>query len=154
MEYSTQAEQLVALNPPNWGLGVAYLCLAESEFELSIAAFNTVHNIGNIDDLSVQPAGLESAQDHSVPDGSLAANVGVSYVEQVYAGLYEPVCTHPDHRRKGLAQALMREGMHRLKALGATEVTVGTGAMVPANRMYDSVGFPEVHRGYHWRKVW
>ncbi len=87
------------------------------------------------------------------PDGSLAANVGVIYIEQVRAGLYEPVCTHPDHRRRGLAQALMWEGMHRLKKMGATEVTVGTGTMVPANRMYESVGFPEIHKGYHWRKV-
>ncbi len=87
------------------------------------------------------------------PDGSLAANVGVIYIEQIRAALYEPVCTHPGHRRKGLAQALMWEGMHRLRGLGATEVTVGTGTMVPANRMYESVGFPEIHKGYHWRKV-
>ncbi len=87
-------------------------------------------------------------------DGSLAANVGVIYVEEIRAGLYEPVCTHPDHRQKGLARALMLEGMHRLKALGATEVTVGTGDMVPANQLYESVGFPETYKGYHWRKVW
>jgi GNAT superfamily N-acetyltransferase len=87
-------------------------------------------------------------------DGSLSANVGVIYVPEVKAGLYEPVCTHPNHRRRGLAQQLMWEGMHRLKALGATEVTVGTGAMLPANRMYESVGFSEIHKGYNWRKVW
>lgn len=87
-------------------------------------------------------------------DGSLAANVGVIYVPELKAGLYEPVCTHPDHRRKGLAQVLMWEGMHRLKALGAVVVTVFTGSRVPANRMYDSVGFPEIHKGYSWRKVW
>jgi predicted N-acetyltransferase YhbS len=87
-------------------------------------------------------------------DGALVANVGVIYVPEVEAALYEPVCTHPDHRRKGLAQALMWEGMHRLRALGATGVTVGTGTMLPANHMYESVGFPEIHKGYYWRKVW
>jgi GNAT superfamily N-acetyltransferase len=88
------------------------------------------------------------------PDGALAANVGVIYMPEVRAGLYEPVCTHPAHRQKGLAQALMWEGMQRLRALGATEVTVGTGDMAPANALYESVGFPEAYRGYVWRKVW
>lgn len=88
------------------------------------------------------------------PDGSLAANVGVIFMPEVQAGLYEPVCTHPDHRQKGLAKMLMWEGMHRLRKLGATQVTVATGDMVPANLLYDSVGFPEIYRRYTWRKVW
>lgn len=88
------------------------------------------------------------------PDGSLAANVGVIYMPEVHAGLYEPVCTHPAHRQKGLAKMLMWEGMHRLQALGTTEVTVGTSEMVPANALYDSVGFPELYRGWVWRKTW
>jgi mycothiol synthase len=88
------------------------------------------------------------------PDGSLAANVGVTYMAEVRAGLFEPVCTHPAHRQKGLARMLMWEGMHRLCALGATEVTVATGDMVPANRLYDAVGFAEIYRGYTWRKIW
>lgn len=86
--------------------------------------------------------------------GALAANVGVNYMAEVQAGLFVPVCTHPAHRQKGLAKMLMWEGMHRLRALGATEVTVGTGDMVPANRLYESVGFPEVYRGYHWHRTW
>jgi GNAT superfamily N-acetyltransferase len=88
------------------------------------------------------------------PDGSLAANVGVIYAPAVRAGLYEPVCTHPAHRQKGLAKILMWEGMRRLRALGADEVTVAAGDMIPANHLYDAVGFPEVYRGYTWRKVW
>jgi GNAT superfamily N-acetyltransferase len=64
-----------------------------------------------------------------------------------------PVCTHPDHVRHGLAQALMFEGLHRLKALGALDVTVGTGDAVPANRLYESIGFTEVYKGIVWRKV-
>jgi mycothiol synthase len=87
-------------------------------------------------------------------DGSLAANAGVIYMPEVQAGLFEPVCTHPAHRQRGLARMLMWEGMHRLQALGATQVTVDTGNMVPANRLYESVGFPEAYRGYMWRKTW
>ena len=46
----------------------------------------------------------------------------------------------------------MVEGLHRLKALGATDVIVDTGDMIPANRLYDSIGFTEVCRGHTWRK--
>ncbi len=88
------------------------------------------------------------------PDGSLAANVGVIYMAEVCAGLFEPVCTHPAHRQKSLGKMLMWEGMHRLQALGAVEVTVATGEMVPANALYDAVGFPELYRGWVWRKTW
>jgi ribosomal protein S18 acetylase RimI-like enzyme len=87
------------------------------------------------------------------PDGSFAAYVGVPYDEANRSGIFEPVCTHPDHRRQGLALALMIEGLHRLKALGAADVLVGTGDMEPANRLYEAVGFSETHTGYFWRKV-
>lgn len=46
------------------------------------------------------------------------------------------------------------EGEHQLQALGATVVTVATGDILPANRLYESVGSPEIYRGYTWRKVW
>lgn len=86
------------------------------------------------------------------PDDTFAAYVGIAYDEVNGHAVFEPVCTHPDHRRHGLAQALMVEGLHRLKALGATDVTVDTGDMIPANRLYDSMGFSEVCRGHVWRK--
>ncbi len=87
------------------------------------------------------------------PDGSFATYVGVPYDEVNRSGIFEPVCTHPDHRRKALAQTLMLEGLQRLRALGACNVTVATGSAEPANRLYASLGFTEVYRGYFWRKV-
>lgn len=87
------------------------------------------------------------------PDQTFAAYVGIPYDEANRRGIFEPVCTHPDHRRHGLARALMLEGLHRLCRLGATTVTVETGDMIPANRLYDSIGFTEVYKGYVWRKV-
>ncbi len=87
------------------------------------------------------------------PDGTLGAYVGIPYDAENRRGVFEPVCTHPDHRRKGLARALMQEGLRRLRALGAADVTVDTGDMTPANCLYDSLGFTEVYRGYEWRKV-
>jgi mycothiol synthase len=87
------------------------------------------------------------------PDGSFAAYVGIPYDEVNRLGIFEPVCTHPDHRRLGLAGSLMREGLLRLRSMGAADVTVDTGDMEPANRLYDSLGFSEAHRGYTWRKT-
>jgi mycothiol synthase len=86
------------------------------------------------------------------PDGSFAAYVGIPYDEVNRRGIYEPVCTHPDHRRMGLAQSLMREGLLRLRSMGALDVTVDTGDMEPANRLYDSLDFTEACKGYVWRK--
>ncbi len=87
------------------------------------------------------------------PDGIFAAYVGIAYDDANQYAIFEPVCTHPDHRKKGLAQALMFEGLHRAKAFGAAEISVGTGDMVPANALYDSIGFTEAHRAYVWKKV-
>lgn len=87
------------------------------------------------------------------PDGSFAAYAGIPYDEANKLGIFEPVCTHPNHQRKGLGKALMQEGLLRLKAIGAVDVTVGTGDMIPANRLYDSLGFTEAYKGYIWQKV-
>ncbi len=86
------------------------------------------------------------------PDGSFAAYVGIPYDHVNRRGIFEPVCTHPQHRRLGLAQALMQEGLLRLKDLGAVDVTVDTGDMAPANQLYDSLGFTEAYQGYAWHK--
>jgi mycothiol synthase len=87
------------------------------------------------------------------PDGSFAAYVGIPYDEVNRLGIFEPVCTHPDHRRLGLAGSLMRDGLLRLRAMAAVDVTADTGDMEPANALYDSLGFTEAHRGFTWRKV-
>jgi mycothiol synthase len=85
-------------------------------------------------------------------DGSFACHVGVNYDVANRFGIFEPVCTRPEHRRRGLALALMLEGMHRLRALGATAACVGTGDAVAANELYEAAGFTEAYRNYCWRK--
>jgi len=87
------------------------------------------------------------------PDGSFAAHVGLTYDEANCFAIFEPVCTHPDHRRRRLAQTLMFEGLHRVKALGATHITVSTGDDPGANALYESIGFTEAYKAYHWAKV-
>ncbi len=87
------------------------------------------------------------------PDGSYAAYAGIPYNKDKLYGIFEPICTHPDHQRKGLAKTLMIKGLHRLKALGAKDVYVSTGDMIPANKLYDSIGFTEAYKEYMWQKL-
>lgn len=86
------------------------------------------------------------------PDGAFAAHVGV-YLDPVNAhGILEPVCTHPDHRRLGLARSLLLEGLSRLRSIGAVTAAVDTGDMAPANAFYRSLGFAEEFRAHAWRR--
>jgi mycothiol synthase len=86
------------------------------------------------------------------PDGDFAAYVGVPYDEETRRAVFEPVCTHPEHRRRGLAKALMQEGLVRLRGRGASSVIVETGDRLPANRLYESIGFTEAYRGSFWQR--
>ena len=88
------------------------------------------------------------------PDGSFAAHVGGTYDEHNRRGIIEPVCTHPNHRRQGLARALILELFHRFKTLGVTDVYVDTGDDESANAFYESAGFTESYHGTVWGKTW
>lgn len=86
------------------------------------------------------------------PDGSFASYVGLPYDEQNRYAIFEPVCTHPDHLRKGLAQALMWEALRRAQALGAMTASTATGRATAANRLYESIGFTETYETRVWRR--
>jgi len=52
----------------------------------------------------------------------------------------DPVATHPDHRRRHLAQAVVVEAFARLAARGVGVTWIGSGAEPnPSNRLYDSL---------------
>jgi GNAT superfamily N-acetyltransferase len=87
------------------------------------------------------------------PDSSFASYVGAPYDEVNRLGIFEPVCTHPAHLRRGLARALMGEALRRLQALGADVVQLGTGDAEAANRAYEAVGFRQKYREERWRKT-
>lgn len=85
-------------------------------------------------------------------DGALAALAAVCYEPTHRHGIFEPVCTHPDHRRRGLARSLMLEGLNRLKALGGETASVETGDDEAANALYEAMGFTEAYHGLYWQK--
>jgi mycothiol synthase len=86
------------------------------------------------------------------PGGTFAAFTIVWFDEVNGYGVFEPVGTHPAHRRRGLAMAVMAEGLRRLRALGGTVAYVGAGTGSAANRLYESMGFTGFERVYHWQK--
>ena len=63
-------------------------------------------------------------------------------------GLFEPVGTHPEYRGKGLARAVMLEGLRRLQERGMQTAMLCTNENnLPAVKLYESVGFTvaEIH---------
>ena len=57
-------------------------------------------------------------------------------------GLFEPVGTDPAFRRRGLAKAVLYEGLHRLQQRGAKRATLSTGIDDSGPiQLYQSVGF-------------
>ncbi len=83
-------------------------------------------------------------------DGSLAAHTTVWWDQANQFIVFEPVATHPDHRRLGLASAVMAEGMRRGVALGATMAYVGSGEGSPANLLYEGLGFVDADQDIRW----
>ncbi|HSJ72399.1 MAG TPA: GNAT family N-acetyltransferase [Acidimicrobiia bacterium] len=88
------------------------------------------------------------------PDGTFAAHAGIVIDRRNALAIVEPVCTHPDHRRRGLASACMAEGLRRAWALGATRATVSTGSDNPSNLVYGRLGFTEIERIEAWSRTW
>jgi GNAT superfamily N-acetyltransferase len=83
------------------------------------------------------------------PDGSLATSALGWYDEDNRVGEFEPVGTHPAHRRLGLARAVLLFGMQRFRDAGATHAIIGCrgDAAYPAPKLvYESVGFRELSR--------
>ncbi len=84
--------------------------------------------------------------------GSFAAHAGFTFDVANRCGILEPVCTHPDHRKQGLALALITEGLNRVRALGAEVATVDAGAGPGPNRLYEAAGFLDTRWGHIWRR--
>jgi predicted N-acetyltransferase YhbS len=81
------------------------------------------------------------------PDGEFVSFCILWWDERNRMGILEPVGTTPEHRRKGLARAVVYEAIRRAAALGAQKVVVGAGL-----QFYLDIGFEKVHTSYVWLK--
>ncbi|GAA4212787.1 GNAT family N-acetyltransferase [Actinocatenispora rupis] len=83
------------------------------------------------------------------PDGTMAASTIMWYDPANRTVEFEPVGTHPGHRRLGLARSMMLYGMHLARNAGATHATVvcvGAPAHPAARTLYHGLGFRELSR--------
>ena len=84
-------------------------------------------------------------------DGSIASFCSIWFDDVTRTAYFEPVATVPVHRRRGLGKALMFEGLHRLKRMGAKVAFVGGYSQV-ANTLYFSVMGPDHDTSEPWEK--
>lgn len=83
------------------------------------------------------------------PDTTMAASTIMWLDEANRTVEFEPVGTHPGHRRLGLARAMMLHGMRRARAAGARHATVvclGAPGHPAARGLYHGLGFREISR--------
>ena len=89
------------------------------------------------------------------PDGSFASYALGWLDEANAAGILEPVGTHPDRRRRGLARAACLSALRGFRRAGATRGLVGSrgddGYPIP-RLVYESIGFRELTRSLSYVK--
>jgi len=87
------------------------------------------------------------------PDGRIAAYT-IGWIDvRNKVGHFEPVGTHSDFRRRGLARAVMLRAMKQMQRDGITVATVHHLAEnVPARRLYESIGFEKRHETLGFRR--
>ena len=87
------------------------------------------------------------------PDGTPAAYCIVWVDAANRFGVFEPVGTHQDHRRLGLARAVLRHGQQLLQALDAEVAHVyAAGGNAASTALYPAAGFEVSDKNYQWRK--
>jgi GNAT superfamily N-acetyltransferase len=83
------------------------------------------------------------------PDGTLATSALGWYDDANRVGEFEPVGTHPAHRRLGLARAVLLFGLQRFRDAGAQHAIIGCrgdDAYPIPKLVYESIGFRELSR--------
>jgi len=89
----------------------------------------------------------------ATPDGLIAAFATFWFDDTTRTVYIEPVATVPEHLRKGLARAVITEGLQRAQRLGAQRAFV-SGMEAGPNALYSAVLSPEHDRLEQWMKRW
>jgi ribosomal protein S18 acetylase RimI-like enzyme len=91
----------------------------------------------------------------AAPDGRVASYVLAWYDDANRVGQLEPVGTHADFRRLGLARAAGLDALRRLRAAGAERAIVicrGDDEYPVPKRLYESIGFRQHTRAVELRR--
>ena len=87
------------------------------------------------------------------PDGQFTAFTIIWFDEVNKVGLFEPVGTHQDFHRRGLARALMLHCLHLMKERGMKTAKVGHDSEnVAAKKLYHSIGFSKKYHTLGYKK--
>lgn len=85
------------------------------------------------------------------PDGEFAAFCTARIDPLSKIAELEPVGTHPDHRKRGLAKAVICESLKRLEKYKPSAVVIlGAAPTDGARRLYESMGFVNEGARHHW----
>jgi mycothiol synthase len=85
------------------------------------------------------------------PGGEIATFATIWFDDVTRTGAFEPVGTVPEHQRRGLAKAVLYDGLRRLKWIGAKRAHVGS--YTPgAHAAYEAAGFEEYELLEPWTK--
>jgi mycothiol synthase len=87
------------------------------------------------------------------PDGSVAAFAGFTIDSANKVATLEPVGTRDGHRRLGLAQTVISEGLRRVADRGVEVVHVANWGTADAGHLYASLGFEHDATQTAWRKA-
>lgn len=79
-------------------------------------------------------------------NGEYVCFAGMWWIPQNKLAYMEPLCTSPEHRRKGLAAAALTKHYRRMKALGATHMSGGE------DPFYEKIGYGNGFRFSFWKK--
>jgi ribosomal protein S18 acetylase RimI-like enzyme len=88
------------------------------------------------------------------PDGA-PVSVAHGWLEDEYGTAeIDPVATHPDHRRRHLAEAAITEAFNRLTARGARLAWIVSGAEPnPSNRVYERLEPIDLWTQHRWKRI-
>jgi mycothiol synthase len=87
------------------------------------------------------------------PDGKLAAASLVWLYPENKTAEIDPLGTHPDYRRRGLARALVLESFKRMRSHEMQYAYIASFAKDPiVSHLYSSLQPIEAYQGFHWVK--
>ena len=87
------------------------------------------------------------------PDGKLVAQSLVWLYSKNQTAEIDPLGTHPDYRKQGLAKALVLESFKRMRASGIHYAYIASESQDPiVSHLYADLQPIETYQGFHWSK--